>query len=468
MIDTAAVEATIATHRMTRFGPRIGVAVSGGADSVFLLHALARLGLAANVLHVNHQLRGAESDQDEMFVRDLAADLDLPIQVARLAPGEGNMEQEARRLRYGFFSLALAQQTCDAIATGHSLDDQAETVLARLLRGSGTSGLKGILPVTEQRTIRPLLALRRDAIRHQLRQNGIAWREDRSNADPDFLRNHIRLDLMPRLADLNPAVAEVLASTAELARDEEEYWESIVAALAERHFAPPPFSSKPGAILLRTGPFLEEPVAAQRRLLRHAFQNVRGDLRRIDFSHVEAVRSLMASREGSGRIQLPGLDIFRSFDWLRIDTPGWAGTLDRNFETDLPVPGTAILPERGLALQIELLGHETVYNGRLNALDGDRIAAQLSVRNWQPGDAYIPDGHSDHVKLKSLFQEGRVPLWERRTWPVVVQGETIVWTRRFGTARQFAVTPETRRALIVRELTESKHLDSASIGSETP
>ncbi|HVV44014.1 MAG TPA: tRNA lysidine(34) synthetase TilS, partial [Bryobacteraceae bacterium] len=160
---------------------RIGVAVSGGADSVFLLTALHELGAAVAVLHVNHRLRGEESDADEAFVRDLAAELNLEFHTSALPPAPGNIEQEARRLRYEFFAEAIADGVCSFVATGHTLDDQAETVLFRFLRGSGAAGLSGIRPETESGLIRPLLGLRRTAIREWLTGRGIAWREDASN-----------------------------------------------------------------------------------------------------------------------------------------------------------------------------------------------------------------------------------------------------------------------------------------------
>jgi tRNA(Ile)-lysidine synthase len=154
---------------------KIGVAVSGGADSVFLLYALAQLDRVAAVLHVNHKLRGDESAADEDFVRNLAAQFDLPFLLQSESLAEGNIEQEARRVRYAFF----AEQPFP-VATGHTLDDQAETVLYRFLRGAGTAGLSGIRPATDTGIVRPLLDLRRDDIRAWLREQGIPWREDRS------------------------------------------------------------------------------------------------------------------------------------------------------------------------------------------------------------------------------------------------------------------------------------------------
>ncbi len=454
------VAATIERYRMTAGGKRVGVALSGGADSVFLLHALHELGLAAAVLHINHGLRGAESDADEALVRDLACRFDIPMRVFAAPHASGNIEQEARRFRYGFFGKQIAGGVCDVVATGHTLDDQAETVLYRFVRGAGTAGLSGILPVTPAGVIRPLLDLRRDDIRAWLRERNIPWREDHSNESAEFARNRIRLQHMPELvASLNPSLPEVLASTASWARDEEEYWSGELDRLESQYFI-----SRPETVLIKTKPFLEIPVAVQRRLLRRGILRVRGSLRAIDFRHVEAIRALMATREGSGRIQLPDLDIYRSFDWLRLAPVGFDSRLERDFEAPLPVPGRTALLERRIVIEMELVSAGGVYNDGVQGLDWDRCTGSLAseglrLRNWRPGDQYQSSGRSAADKIKTLFQEFRVPLWDRRTWPVITraatglnQPDTILWTRQFGVASEFAAGPDSRKILIVNEL----------------
>jgi tRNA(Ile)-lysidine synthase len=425
----------------------VGVAVSGGADSVFLLTTLAELGAAAAVLHVNHGLRGTESDADEEFVRALAENLGLPFHSATLRPSEGNIEQQARRLRYAFFAERMAGGICDSVATGHTLDDQAETVLYRFLRGSGTAGLSGILPVTGSGVIRPILHLRRAEIRLWLTAHNIAWREDQSNQSPEFQRNIIRMNILPALAQVNPSLPLVLASTADWARAEEEYWATELDRLELQYLMRP----NPETAFLQIEPFVGLPVAVQRRLLRRAIERVRGNLRAIGFQHVEAIRQLMASREGSGRIQLPELDVYRSFDQLRIAPQHYDASIERDFCVHLAVPGETTLQERCLSVRMELSIPSGVYNSDLNALDRAKCNDLLDLRNWRPGDQLECLGHSGPVKIKTLFQEYRVPLWERRRWPVIVMGDVIVWTRRFGVARAFAATPESRSVLLVSE-----------------
>jgi tRNA(Ile)-lysidine synthase len=255
---------------------------------------------------------------------------------------------------------------------------------------------------------------------------------------------------MPQLAGLNPALPSVLASTAEWARAEEEYWGAELDRLEPAYL-----TADREAVLIRTGPFLSLPLAAVRRLLRRAIERVKGSLRGIDFRHVEAIRALMETREGSGRIQLPDLDVYRSFDWLRLAPIGYDSRLPRDFEAELRVPGLTEVPERRLTIVMEQITSQHVYNRQMDALDWGKCAGTLMLRNWRPGDSYVPGNHSGVEKIKTLFQESRIPLWERRTWPVIVEGSSILWTRRFGVAGEFAATPESERILLIREPRES-------------
>jgi tRNA(Ile)-lysidine synthase len=253
----------------------------------------------------------------------------------------------------------------------------------------------------------------------------------------------------------------VFASTAKWARAEEDYW-----TLELDRIEPQYLRLAPETVLIRTGPFLALPLAVQRRLLRRGIERVRGSLRSIDFRHVEGIRALMASRDGSGRIQLPDLDVYRSFDWLRLTPIGFDGRVERDFEKVLVVPGRTEDPDRRLVLDAELVERGDVYNDGMNGLDAERCAGSLFLRNWRPGDTFqssFNQGRSETEKIKTLFQEFRIPLWERRTWPVVTFGNSIVWTRRFGVAGEFAAGPESRKILLIKEVMESNPAYSASI-----
>jgi tRNA(Ile)-lysidine synthase len=452
---------TIERHDMFADGQRAGVAVSGGADSVCLLHALLELAprwnLSLTVLHLNHQLRGAESDQDAEFVRQMAERLGLPaeIRAVDVAASPDNLEQAARDARLAFFQELLENGRLDRIAVGHTRSDQAETVLFRFLRGSGTAGLAGIRPAISGGIVRPLLEVERSDVEEFLRARGIPWREDSSNASPQFARNRIRHDLLPQLArDWNPAITETLANTAEWALAEEVYWEAEIDRLAAAHF-----TRKNAAILMRVHALRALPLAAARRLVRRAMERVKGDLRGIDFRHISLALQLVSTTEGSGRFQAPGLDIYRSFDWLRFAPPVADGLVDRNYRVAAPVPGIVRATVAGVEISLELVEktetfgtEDCVYNSGMGCcLDWNRVPTPLELRNWRPGDQYQPLGHSGGEKIKTLFQEARIPLWERRHWPVLTGGTSIVWSRRFGPAAQFAASCDSRVMLKVRE-----------------
>ncbi len=343
-------------YNMLPRGSRLGVAVSGGADSVSLMHVLRELAgefdARLTVLHVNHELRGEESAADERFVKELAARLGLPALVcaAPVPPGE-NLEQAARDLRLGFFRRAMAETPLDAVATGHTADDQAETVLFRFLRGSGGAGLSGIRPVTAEGLVRPLIECGRAETEGYLRQRGIAWREDSSNQGLQFARNRIRRELLPMFErDWNPGLRETLVRTADWARAEEEYWAAEIGRLAGEVLR-----EDAGAVMMRVADLRALPAAAGRRLVRRAMERVKGDLRGVEFAHVEAVMRLTESVEGSGRVQAAGLDILRSFDWVRFFELGEYSLEGRNYEAQAAVPGVTQIPSAHVSVVMELL-----------------------------------------------------------------------------------------------------------------
>ncbi len=448
---TGRVEAAIRRHRMFEPGGRVGVAVSGGADSICLLHLLAGLapawGLRLTVLHLNHRLRGRESDTDEQFVAGAARRLGLPfvISQADFSGVAGNLEQEARRARIAFFRRLMGQGLIDRVAAGHTRSDQAETVLFRLLRGAGTAGLAGIRPVTAWGLVRPLIDIERADVDAWLRRRNLRWREDSTNASPRFARNRIRRDLLPQLErEWNPAIADTLASMASWAQAEEAYWEGQLDRLG-----PEIFVKEEGALLLSAAALAALPEAVLRRLLRRAIQHIRGGLDAIDFRHVQRIAELAVAQAGTGRVQLPGLTVERSFDWLRLaarEPPPepWSCTLS---------PPAAV---RGITLELVEKPETSesspyVYNRETGCLDWGRLAGSLQLRTWRPGDRYRPAGSAGEEKLKTLFQKARIPVWDRRSWPVLVCGDVIVWVRRFGIASDFAANSDSSVVLLVRE-----------------
>lgn len=403
----------ISRHNMFAPGMPVGVAVSGGADSVCLLHVLVELAprwaLKLWVLHLDHMLRGEESREDARFVGGLAARLGLPFELREVdvASAADNLEQAARRARRDFFLEAISAGRVQRVALGHTRDDQAETVLDRFLRGSGTAGLAGMRPVTRDGLVRPLLWATRAEVEDYLRSRGIAWREDSSNRDLRFRRNRIRHQLLPALAgEWNPSLAETLAGVARVAADEEEYWRGELDRLAGEVF-----THSPPAVVIDGARLGALPRAVARRLIRRAIETVKGDLRSIDVRHVEAILGLVGRSGGHGRVQIPGVDAMRSFQWLRLAP---AGSPSR--------------PE--FAIAISAPGRYAVPDGEVK-ISGE-IGETLELRNWRPGDAYRPAGASRERKIKEMFQDARVPLWRRGSWPVLTAGGRIVWAAEFG------------------------------------
>ncbi|MFL6417471.1 MAG: tRNA lysidine(34) synthetase TilS [Bryobacteraceae bacterium] len=446
---------TINRYSMLDRGDRVALAVSGGADSVFLFHTFRALvspfQLALTVLHVNHQLRGEESHADEEFVRALASEFGIPFHSLPGRPGPGNLEQEARNTRRRLLEQARIRFGLNKVALGHTRTDQAETVLYRLLRGSGLSGLAAIAP-TRGPMIRPLLALNRTEIRNALSEAGLTWREDSSNENQRFVRNRLRLSTLPRLArTYNPNLEDALAGTAELSRVEEEYWAGEIACLYGRI-----------ATTTALGPTIDVKtlaechLAVRRRVIRHAIARAKGSLRSIDRRHVEAILQIVESKHGHDRVNIPGVDAIRSFDRLLLAPPERLRQ-ERDYTLRLALGMRYELPFEAGAMELTIdrqpspfcatVGDGSHCKGEQAFLDCDaiRLAAStgdLAVRNWQPGDKLQQIGQGSAVKIKTLFQEHRISLWRRKHWPVIVAAKEIVWVRGFGIDQRFAANPE--------------------------
>jgi tRNA(Ile)-lysidine synthase len=438
-----------------RAGDRVGVAVSGGADSVALLGLLldirADLGVVLSVVHFNHKLRGKESDEDEQFVRELAKAHELDFFCdfgdtrAHAAERKCGIEAAARELRYQFFWKVIEEQKLWRIATAHTLDDQAETVLLRFLRGAGTRGLSGIHPFvgegirTEEHSwqgegfVRPLLDFRRAQLRHYLKRSSQVWREDSSNVDTAFARNKLRQELMPKVREFNPAIEQVLSETAEMARAEEEFW-SLEIARTLRDLGQ---IGKPPLPPLDIDALLKLAVAVQRRIVRRIADRAGAPL---EFHHVQQILDLAASppTRAEKTIELPhGFEacVRERELWFRSRCPN---PPEHGYEIPLSVPGEVEVPDAGLVIATRLLPSA---EGEL--LDPDR-AGNLRVRNWRPGDRYWPGHTREPKKVKELLQARHVPAQARAHWPVVVGesggDEQIVWVPGFAFPEQLLLT----------------------------
>jgi tRNA(Ile)-lysidine synthase len=432
---------------LPREGSRVGVAVSGGADSTALLLALHERGtFSLAAVHINHGWRGSESDGDAAFCEALANAIGIPFHLHRdTSASEGNAEENARTARLQFFQYLIETKALDYVVTAHTLDDQAETVLFRLLRGASLQGLSGIHPVMGH-ILRPMLQTRRADVIAYLNAKGQRWREDATNADTAFRRNRLRHELLPRLErDWNPEISKALAQTAQLAWDEQQFWESYVSQLATDVFRFRGNTATVDASIL-----MSHPVAVARRLIRWAIQRIKGDIRSIEHAHIEAVLALSGQETTHGRVILPGVDIMRSFEWLQFAP--WLGkdegprrdrVEERNAEVQLRMPGPGEVIRAtaadGSEIRLEAVArneNDTVESSDIVYVDivsGAVMRPQLlTLRNWRPGDRYRPKGRTSEEKLKVMFQESRVPLWDRGTWPIITIDGQIIWARQFG------------------------------------
>jgi tRNA(Ile)-lysidine synthase len=470
----ARVAETVERYRMFAGGQRVGVAVSGGADSVCLLHVLIELGprweLRLSIVHVDHRLRGEESEADARFVRELGERLGLEVfcqeadvRGISLETGD-NLEQAARRVRQGFFLGLIQSGVVERVALGHTRSDQAETVLFRFLRGAGTAGLAGIRPVTAEGLVRPLIEVGRAEVVQFLTERGISWRDDSSNQDRSFARNRIRHELLPALErEWNPALAGILAGVAKVAQDEEDYWRAVVDEMTEGNLL-----ERPPAVLFRAEWLAGLHPAVARRVGREAIRKAKGDLRRIDLQHVEQILKLARSQRSSGRGQIPGLDVRRSFEWVRLAPAGREGG---DYEVEAAVPGRVKVPGTGweVVLELQVPGAHCGYNeDEGERLDWGRIPGTLRLRNWRPGDEYRPRGRAGEMSVKSLFREARVPLWERRKWPVLTCEGRIIWVAGFGPDAEFAATADSHSVLEVRETHDIPEFGNRKSGRRRP
>ena len=601
----------IRRQELLRAGDRVGVAVSGGIDSVALLWLLlelrGELGIVLSVLHFNHKLRGAESDADQEFVARLAREHDLEFHVdsedvARHASEERvSVETAARELRYGFFRYLLGSEggpsgaeapvhegsenrsaesaappqstpaqseaqglkpdsfevldgTAKAvpfheafqepfreppslrsaahqsrtvpltkIVTGHTLDDQAETVLMRMIRGAGLRGLGGIHPrilveaddsQISGEIVRPLLGVRRRELEQYLKDIGQAWHEDSTNDDGRFTRNRVRKLVVPLLEqEFNPAVAENLAELAEIARGEEDYWENEVAGwlgttvqwtqpewaravsapknlvqIAGLGIAPEESASAnnptsraknaremghPGITDLQIDDlrrkideapwlvmnasvsrmwFLGEPIAVQRRLVKAIGENAGIPL---EFKHVEEILRIAATDVPSGKeLSLPlGWKVVLEPEELRFVTPDLRDSAPpRDYDYELPVPGRVVVYEAGSSIEARAIpaSADAGYNPD-HLLDAESLPGPFRVRNWRPGDRFWPVHTKSPKKIKELLQERHVAQPERKSWPVVVSGDEIVWVRGFPSSAKHRAQPGRAAIVIVDE-----------------
>jgi tRNA(Ile)-lysidine synthase len=412
-------------------GDRILAGVSGGADSVCLALILKELGFSFAIAHVNHGLRGTDSEEDERFTAALAQRLGVPYFARRVLLMGGNIEAAGRDARRDFFAEVADQNGFKAIALAHTRNDRVETFLLNLLRGSGLDGLVAMAPVSG-RVIRPLIEVARESVETYLRHRQQSWRTDESNLDTAFARNNLRQDVIPRLAaEFNPNLMETLTRTVEILEADDSWIRSLTDEWIAKNG-----TNEEEDFVIPVEALEAAPAALVRRVVRAALRKAGSDLQNVSFEHIENVRSLLESGKSGKIIEIPGgLQVAREFGRLVFrETP----LPPVEYEYQLKIPGLVHIPELRKVFRAELVESETAQPvGRRVFVDAESLGPYVRIRNWKPGDYYRPVG-LPAGKLKKLFQRARIPRSHRTSWPVVVADSTIIWVASFPVSREFA------------------------------
>jgi len=442
-------------------GQRVGVGVSGGPDSLLLLHFMKKLadhaGFTVAAVHFNHNLRGAESDGDEALVRDVASTLKIDYlrgeadvaQVAR--ERHGNVEAVARELRYRYFFALVDQGRLDLVATAHTANDQAETVLMRLLRGTGTRGLGGIYPLLEGKVVRPFLGITREEVVKEIAERKIFYRVDSSNLNVGLRRNKVRMELLPLLErEYNPQIIPLLNQFADRARDDEASLERLAREQSQ------PSRVREGEeerIPIRA--LGEFPPAVARRVLRQMLHIVGQSRQGLTHAHIESLRRFAAEAQSGKTLVLPGGVLARrEFSWLVVGLKG-SEPAGGDYSYPVTLPGELAVRELGCLFHFKILTREDPGRGynlsKLVGLDPQKLLGELELRNWRAGDSFLPVGSRGIRKLKELFRERKIPAVRRKGWPILLCAGRIVWVRGFPPDKGAATSEQAPLVLIVEE-----------------
>lgn len=462
------VAQTILHLNMFSKGDHVLAGVSGGPDSVALLHILIQLaprwGLTIGIAHLNHCLRGIESDRDADFVADLASRLNLPCHCEAVdirndpALRKLSLETAARQVRYDFFDQIRRKYGYHKIALGHHRDDNAELMLMFLFRGSGPLGFSGIPPVREGGIVRPLISTGRNELVAFLNENELIYRVDESNCDMRFLRNRIRHETIPYIQSCcNPGIVETLNRFSKIVRSEDEWMNEIIHPMYEKALV----GKDPHRVVLEISALTAFPEAVMRRVIRMAIFRVKGDLLRISFSHIEAVLELADRQQRPSQLTLPdGIRIQRNNDFLtfyQVDTSmrGRGAKIRpslRSFCYSVSGPSERIaISETGAALKFsEIPAGSCMMDKPLEKvalLDMEVLKFPLILRNIQPGDRFNPLGVAGTQKIQKYFIDHKIDRTERQQCPVLLSGNEVVWLVGHRISGRFKVTPSTRRVL---------------------
>ena len=435
---------------MFRPGDRVLAAVSGGPDSVAMLHALRtcseEFGISLHAAHLNHCLRGEESDADEAFVRELARDLGLDCTVERIDVREAmrrmrvGEEEAAREIRHAFLQRTASSLGMNRIAVGHTADDRAETVLLNILRGTGVKGLAAMRPVNGN-IVRPLIDASRVDVEAYLLEHGLTFRTDASNLDTSYTRNRIRRELLPLLeSDYNASIREALLRLAGIATEQEDLMEQVVET-ARHHCALG--SGLDTELLTDLSP------ALQAEIIRSEIQRHKGDLKDVGFEQVRRIINALNTGEDFA-ITLPSGRVYAVRKSSELSFTSKQEQPRRlSFDCAVRLPGITHVPQAGIVLRAELVEvpSDLKTSPDVALIDIHSIAGALRARNVRPGDRITPLGMQSSKKLQDVFVDAKVSRSERARSVVLTDDEKIVWVVGVAFSEEAKVSPRTKRVL---------------------
>jgi tRNA(Ile)-lysidine synthase len=448
------LKTTVNRFGLLKKGDRVLVALSGGPDSVALLYGLVALKteykLKLYTAHLNHQLRGAESERDEKFAKELALDLGLRffskrVDVKKKARKEKmSIEEAAREVRYKYLEQLAEKIGAAKIALGHQADDQAETFLMRLVRGAGAAGLSGI-PVKRDKIIRPLIQIKRDEVESFLKANRIPFRLDSSNYLTDFNRNRIRLKLLPVIKkEFNPLIVDSLNRAADIISFQQEYIQKTSEQILKR------FGKKrKGKIIIDAKKFARYHTCLKREMIRLCINNLGGDISRLPFELVERALSLIGRKKSGKRVELDkGL-------WFEVGGSELAffRKEEKGFIRSIKLPGITILKDQNLMVKSRLQNGRSsreslsLQNQNVSLLDWDKLAPPFAVRSRREGDKFRPLGMKGTKSVADFLIDAKVPRHSRDQVPVLTSKGRIVWLVGFRISDYFKVTRKTKKVL---------------------
>ncbi|MFH1502569.1 MAG: tRNA lysidine(34) synthetase TilS [Candidatus Eisenbacteria bacterium] len=454
------VRATIRRYGMISVRDTVLAAVSGGPDSVCLLHVLAglrdELEFELRVAHLDHRFRGEESRRDAEFVSDLAGRLGLPCRCeeenvpAFLLSNSMSKQDAARMLRYKFLVTVSKQEYCQRIATGHNADDQAETVLMRVIRGSGPDGLAGIPPKRDGTIIRPLIDVWRSEIESYLEEHDLPHRTDESNLESAYARNRVRNELLPVLAEYNPRISQSLVTLGRIMTGVREHFDRLTDEALPRVVK----STRLGQFALDSTVLSGYDEALQRSVFRRVLETLRPDLPPPSFRHVESIAELLRRNEVGVAAELPdGAKARLEHGCLTLSTGEGPPGLP---ELELPAPGVACFEDAGLSITAELVDRQELRGAPEETMDDDavfdwdRLSPPLRIRGRRQGDRFCPFGMEGTKTVKQFLIDSKVAASLRDAVPLVLDLEGILWLAGMRRSARAPVGEDTKTVLVLK------------------